>query len=620
MGNSTSNNSNVTKNKNNPNKPHSLQDFQINLKSFINNNKNENFKSPPEVILPLGIKSCIEEKSNISHHLNSPSSIDLCGDILSLFSNQEIGKVNNGNFYNTILLINIFEENKDNLNSVSSPKMTSITENFTFNIIDKINEVFKINNDLYSSEKFNRYKFSGMHLNSAVKDLLNLNLLQEKLEKHEKHEKANFNISMVSDNCNLNEVNSPVTCLNTKKFSRIETLLSNKSANAKEIEENQNIQNIQNFHTNSIQPMATKNSLNPAKSTSIQSNSILNLGTITSNSNNEQLQKHKKTLKSINELEMELPDKEIKIAFSPVRSPDESISFDKCISPKQKSILKFNKRKGTGVTAKSENIAKISKRLKYSKSIRQQLLDSVKKIKDDKKFLIQNNQNETDSTLTPFDLFSSDMLEQFKEEDKKREEEKKDKINANWLKNIKGKKNNEKKNKNKKTELHFSINLKVIIKKEVEESLNFNKHNSNEKKKKTKAFVSNNSEEFRDCVEKFINMENSINTCTTSYYHNRNNSSKLFRNQPYQNSLKINANTNKSLFNNQESSKKNESQNLIFANSSNINHSNKSLTIISNLEGNITQFKEEQEEASHYYSINEETLEAPNYSNIEKDL
>jgi hypothetical protein len=119
MGNSKHSRPNVTKNKNNPNNALSLQDFKDNLKCFINNKEKINFKTPPEVMLPLGIKSSIEEKSNISQHLNSPSSIDLCGDILSLFSNQEIGKVNNGNIYNSILLINIFEENKDNLNSVS---------------------------------------------------------------------------------------------------------------------------------------------------------------------------------------------------------------------------------------------------------------------------------------------------------------------------------------------------------------------------------------------------------------------------------------------------------------------------------------------------------------------
>jgi hypothetical protein len=241
--------------------------------------------------------------------------------------------------------------------------------------------------------------------------------------------------------------------------------------------------------------------------------------------------------------------------------------------------------------------------LKYSSTIRQQLLESVKKIRDDKK-IIERNGNANESSLTPFDLFSSDMLDQFKEEDKKREEVKKEKINGNWLKSLKSKEGKERKNKIKKTELHFSINLKVIIKKEVEESINFNnpeKKLENKKSKKKDRLVSINSEDFRDSVEKFINIENSL---YSTYHHNRNNSSKLYKNQP--NSVKLNA--SKSLFINQESSKKNESQNLLFASSSNINHSNKSLTIISNLEGNISQFKEEEEEASHYTSVNEETI------------
>jgi hypothetical protein len=604
MGNSKHSRPNVTKNKNNPNHALSLQDFKDNLKCFINNKEKINFKTPPEVMLPLGIKSSIEEKSNISQHLNSPSSIDLCGDILSLFSNQEIGKVNNGNIYNSILLINIFEENKDNLNSVnsvSSPKLNNITENFTSNIIDKINEVFNINNELFSSEKYNRYKLSSMHLNPAVKDLLNLNLHQEKQEKIEKNEKTHINISMVSDNGNLNEVISPVTNQFTKKFSRLDTLISNKSINTREIEENINNQNNphnynHNFsHSHSLQPMPTRTSLNPKK---LSSNSLVNIGTL----NNEQLPKNKKTLKSINEFEMDLPDKDTKDAFSHVRSLDESISFDKCISPKQKSTLKINKQKTTE-PGKKDNLAKSSKRLKYSSTIRQQLLESVKKIRDDKK-IIERNGNANESSLTPFDLFSSDMLDQFKEEDKKREEVKKEKINGNWLKSLKSKEGKERKNKIKKTELHFSINLKVIIKKEVEESINFNnpeKKLENKKSKKKDRLVSINSEDFRDSVEKFINIENSL---YSTYHHNRNNSSKLYKNQP--NSVKLNA--SKSLFINQESSKKNESQNLLFASSSNINHSNKSLTIISNLEGNISQFKEEEEEASHYTSVNEETI------------
>jgi hypothetical protein len=476
--------------------------------------------------------------------------------------------------------------------------LNNITENFTSNIIDKINEVFNINNELFSSEKYNRYKLSSMHLNPAVKDLLNLNLhqeKQEKIEKIEKNEKTHINISMVSDNGNLNEVISPVTNQFTKKFSRLDTLISNKSINTREIEENINNQNNphnHNFsHSHSLQPMPTRTSLNPKK---LSSNSLVNMGTL-----NEQLPKNKKTLKSINEFEMDLPDKDTKDAFTHVRSLDESISFDKCISPKQKSTLKINKQKTTE-PGKKDNLAKSSKRLKYSSTIRQQLLESVKKIRDDKK-IIERNGNANESSLTPFDLFSSDMLDQFKEEDKKREDVKKEKINSNWFKSLKTK---ERKNKIKKTELHFSINLKVIIKKEVEESVNFNnpeKKQENKKSKKKDPLVSTYSEDFRDSVEKFINIENSL---YSTYHHNRNNSSKLYKNQP--NSVKLNA--SKSLFINQESSKKNESQNLLFASSSNINHSNKSLTIISNLEGNISQFKEEEEEASHYTSVNEETI------------
>jgi hypothetical protein len=168
------------------------------------------------------------------------------------------------------------------------------------------------------------------------------------------------------------------------------------------------------------------------------------------------------------------------------------------------SEIKNVNMKNLNNNIKKRKIDSEPKKITYSVALRKRLFTGNRK-KRDRRLSRSNDRS-------PSDLFNSKILEGFKNEDKIKENPKKKKNYQNtWIINLKNDLNKGKGN-NKKSELHFSINLKVFIQQEVKEKIrappiNIKKGNG----KKRERVVTSNSEDFRDSIERYLNFESSLN-------------------------------------------------------------------------------------------------------------
>jgi hypothetical protein len=432
------------------------------IKEYLNKERKCEFKKIQEIASRP--KSVVERKSVLQTLLKSSEIALLSQDILTFFSNKEVAKVNNENLYVSLLMQNLFEPvNENRLNSSNNVNMSIVQNNwpmyFTTSTVDKINEIFNLNNDLNTSEKHNKYKMTMNSINSTHRDLLGLSL-------------HNLNMSRDS-HLETEGQNNNVSRMNTKK-SRL-TVFTRKSTREANDDDRMSLQNNR-----------------PAKSLSNKSLRLVSI------QNENEIFKKKGSLNQIKEFEVELQDEnhEQSTGRSFRSSQDQLRNF-------LKPNLKLNKNKSVD--------SRQAKKLSYSLALRKKFSKKIIPYKEKKT-----------SSRSPFDLFSEKVIEHFKNEEKAVKEDKsklKHVKNNIYVKNLKNKK------KEKKPDLHFSINLKSMIKQEIKENViegrlkydksnerNYSRHQLKGKKEIMNSqncmnFNSVNSTLFKDSIDKYIHFE-----------------------------------------------------------------------------------------------------------------
>jgi hypothetical protein len=327
--------------------------------------------------------------------------------------------------------------------------------NYATTTIDKINELFNFNTELFTNEKLTRYK--SVTSNLPLKELLFSSLTNQN----------QFNYQHTLNNSHLSNIlEIPNESLGPSKiYGKYFT--------------NRNTTNTLRLPSKEISTEEENKNLLYKKSSSSIKVSHTNYNQMTTDAIHP-----KKTLNQINEFEAEkeLIDSERQDDNDKKKkNKNNELNFlnNSPTRHKSKSVVDKNRKNNKGV--------------EYGLSLRRKILNT--KIKDTK----NTNQN------APFDLFKYNFLDHFRVEDRKIIEFSPSQKNRffNLQKNKQKKKNN------------FVINLKEIIKQERKECTHRKipsllKENGIKIADKIKIHLKNKSEDFKDSVDKYLRIESSL--------------------------------------------------------------------------------------------------------------